>query len=275
MSIDIVIPVYNSEKSLYPLIDKISNILGKRPYKIILVNDNSNDSSLSILIEIANKNGNVKVIDLAKNFGQDSAIMAGLNFVDSELVVIMDDDLQHDPQYITNLENFMIKNNYDICYAFFDKKKQSIIKNFGSWLNDRLANIVLNKPKKIYLSPFKILRRSLVDKIKTYNGPYPYIDGLIFRYTSKINQIPVKHNSRKYGKGNYNLKKSISLWLRVLTSFSIFPLRFSTIIGLFSSFIGFLLGIYFIVIHFIGVDTPEGWPSIIVSVLFIGGIQLM
>ena len=97
MSIDIVIPVYNSEESLYSLIDKISNTLGKRPYKIILVNDKSNDNSLSILIEIAKKNDNVEVIDLAKNFGQDSAIMAGLKFVDSELVVILDDDLQHDP----------------------------------------------------------------------------------------------------------------------------------------------------------------------------------
>ena len=78
----------------------------------------------------------------------------------------MDDDLQHDPQYIINLENFMIKNNYDTCYAFYDKKKQSTIKNFGSWLNDRLANIVLNKPKNIYLSPFKILNGLLL-KIKT------------------------------------------------------------------------------------------------------------
>jgi undecaprenyl-phosphate 4-deoxy-4-formamido-L-arabinose transferase len=115
----------------------------------------------------------------------------------------------------------------------------------------------------------------LVEKIKKYDGPYPYIDGLIFRFTSNISELEIQHYNRFAGKGSYTLYKSISLWLRVLTNFSIIPLRFSTYVGIISSFVGFLLGLYFIGAHFLGLESPEGWPSLIVAILFIGGIQLL
>ena len=119
------------------------------------------------------------------------------------------------------------------------------------------------------------MRKSLVEMIIKYDGPYPYIDGLIFRYTVNITQVIVTHHKRFSGRGNYSILKSISVWLRVLTNFSIVPLRISTYVGILSSLIGFLLAILFILLHFLGVESPEGWPSLIVSVLLIGGIQLM
>ena len=187
----------------------------------------------------------------------------------------MDDDLQHNPSDILPLIDQLKKKNSDLCYGKYMVKKQSLFKNFGSWLNDKLANIVIKKPKNIYLSPYKVLKRSLVEKIKKYDGPYPYIDGLIFRFTSSISELEIQHFNRFAGRGSYTLYKSISLWLRVLTNFSIIPLRFSTYVGIISSFVGFLLGLYFIGAHFLGLESPEGWPSLIVTILFIGGIQLM
>jgi len=275
MKIDIVIPVYNSESCLLELSKQLSEKLENISHRIIYVNDNSSDNSWALLKQISKNTNNVIAINLAKNFGQDCAIMAGLTHTDGDYIVIMDDDLQHNPSDILPLIDQLKKKNADLCYGKYELKKQSLFKNFGSWLNDKLANIVLKKPHDIYLSPFKILKKSLVDKIIQYDGPYPYIDGLIFRYTTNITQVLVSHHKRFSGKSNYSIVKSISVWLRVLTNFSVIPLRISTYVGIFSSLIGFLLGILFIALHFLGIDSPEGWPSLMVSVLFIGGIQLM
>ena len=273
--LSIVIPVYNSEDSLANLTSKISEQLSDISHEIIYINDDSIDDSWGSLKTISSNKNNVISINLVKNFGQDCAIMAGLHHASGEYVVIMDDDLQHDPTDISSLYQAIINNDVDVCFARFNKKEQSLVKNMGSWLNDKVANIVIKKPNDIYLSPFKIVKMSLVKKIILYDGPYPYIDGLIFRYTSNFTSINVQHHKRQSGLGNYGLKKSISLWLRVLTNFSVIPLRISTIFGMFSAFIGFCLGIYFIVLYFLGVVEPEGWRSLFVSILFIGGIQLM
>ena len=95
-----------------------------------------------------------------------------------------------------------------MVYANFLKKKQSRIKNLGSWFNGKVAEIMIQKPKALYLSPFKIVRKTIVDEIIKYQGPYPYVDGLIFQTTSAITQIPIKHHKRVFGKGNYNFLKS-------------------------------------------------------------------
>lgn len=275
MKIDIVIPVYNSENCLAELVNQLEYSLNKYSYHIYFVNDHSKDKSWEKLKEITLQNKNITSINLAKNFGQDCAIMAGLNKTNGNYIVIMDDDLQHSPKDIIKMVNELKNSNTDVCYGKYQKTSQSNLKNIGSWLNDKLANIVIKKPKNIYMSPFKVISKNLKDKIINYDGPYPYIDGLIFRYTSKISDVEILQYQRFEGKGNYTLSKSISLWLRVLTNFSVIPLRISTYIGIISSLIGFILGLYFIVLHFVGIESPEGWPSIIVSVLFIGGIQLL
>ena len=274
-SISIIIPVYNSADCLDELTNQLKNELINQDVKIICINDHSTDNSWDLLKDISIHNKNIIAINLSKNFGQDCAIMAGLNHTNSDFAIIMDDDLQHSPSDILPLISQLEKTGANVCYGKYINKKQSLFKNFGSWLNDKLANIVIKKPKSIYMSPFKALSRSIVDEIIQYDGPYPYIDGLIFRFTSTITELEIKHHSRFAGKSNYSLYKSISLWLRVLTNFSIIPLRFSTYVGMVSSVVGFILGAFFITAHFIGIDSPEGWPSLIVSILFIGGIQLM
>ena len=274
-SLSIVIPVYNSENCVEELLTQLEEVLVLFDYEIILVDDKSIDKSWTILTHNFKKKANISIIKLSKNFGQDSAIMCGLHNTKKDYIVIMDDDLQHDPKYIPKLYDEIKKTKKDVCFANFHTKNQTLIKNFGSWLNGRLANIVIKKPKNIYLSPFKILSKDLVKKILTYDGPYPYVDGLIFRYTRQTTQIDIKHNKRFSGKGNYSISKSISVWLRVLTNFSIIPLRIATSIGILSAFVGFTMGLYFIYLAIIGGITLKGWSSLIVSVLFIGGVQLI
>jgi len=114
----------------------------------------------------------------------------------------------------------------------------------------------------------------VVDEILKYDGPYPYVDGLLFRITQNITQVSVEHHERYAGKGNYNLIKSIRVWLRLATNFSVLPLRIATFLGFVSSGIGFILALYFLFRKITG-DPPMGWASLIVTVLFLGGIQLV
>ena len=274
--ISVVIPVYNSQDCLSELVKRLTDVLDSigKTYEIVLVNDFSPDNSWNKIVELCKVYDNLKGINLRRNFGPDCAIMAGLNNSSGEYVIIMDDDLQHDPKDIPALLSGLEK-GYDICYGLFKTKKQSWFKNLGSWFNGRMAEIVIKKPKDVYLSPYKAIKRGVIDEIIKYDGPYPYIDGLIFRTTRNITQVETKHHERYAGKGNYNLIKSIRVWLRLATNFSIFPLRIATVLGFIASLIGFILGLYFIIMHILNGQAPMGWASLIISVLFIGGIQLV
>ncbi len=276
IKVSVVIPVYNSEHCLDELVKRLTHVLGDlgKTYEIILVNDCSPDNSWLKLTELCGIYSMLKGINLRRNFGQDSAIMAGLNYSSGESIIIMDDDLQHNPADIPALLGGLEK-GYDVCYALFNTKRQSWFKNLGSWFNGKVANVVIRKPKEIYLSPYKAIKRGVVEEIIKYDGPYPYVDGLLFRVTRSITQTIVQHHERYAGKGNYNLRKSIRVWMKLATNFSVIPLRIATFLGFVASGIGLTLAMVFIIQILLGASPPKGWASLIVSVLFLGGIQLM
>ena len=274
--LSIVIPVFNSAASLEPLVEKIESSLNPANYsfEVIFVDDCSEDDSSSCLNSILKKHHNITVIELRKNFGQDNAIMAGLEHASGAKIVIMDDDLQHNPSDIISLDKHLT-HDVDVCYANFVVKKQAWFKNLGSKFNHFCANILLNKPKEIYLSPFKILDAGIKEEILKYKGPYPYVDGLIFRSTLRVKQIEVEHSVRFSGRGNYTLLKSIKVWLKLVTNFSILPLRLATLSGFIFAGIGFILAIIFIINYFYESQAPQGWSSVAVLILCFGGIQLI
>ena len=276
LQVSVVIPVYNSEDCLNELTVRLAGVLDSlgKAYEIVMVNDCSLDNSWRKITELCEMYDKLRGINLRKNFGQDSAIMAGLNHSSGESVVIMDDDLQHDPVDIPSLLAELVR-GYDVCYACFTTKKQSWFKNFGSWFNDKVANLILKKPKEIYLSPYKAIKREVVDEVIKYDGPYPYVDGLLFRVTCNVTQVIAQHHERYAGKVNYNLRKSLRVWLKLATNFSVLPLRIATFLGFLSSGLGFILVIVFIIQILLGASPPQGWASLFISVLFLGGIQLI
>ena len=193
--------------------------------------------------------------------------MAGFSKASGDYVVVMDDDLQHDPRDIRKLVRGLEKGDYDVCFARFPKKKQKFWKNIGSWINGKMAELTISKPRHIYLSPFKILQKEIVDEIIKYEGPYPYVDGIIFSITQNVMQIDIDHHERYRGESNYTLIKSFAVWLKLMTSFSVFPLRIATLIGIFASIFGFLLAMYYLTRYlFIG-STVEGWTSLMIMLL--------
>jgi undecaprenyl-phosphate 4-deoxy-4-formamido-L-arabinose transferase len=276
MQLSIVVPVYRSAECLPELARRVEEEVGRcfLSYELILVNDDSPDPSWEVIVRLAREHDFITGVNLRKNAGQDNAIMAGLSLATGEVIVIMDDDLQHDPSDIVVLHRY-IERGFDVVYAHFERKKQALWKNFGSWVNDWFAVLTLGKPKNIYMSPYKAMRREVLHEITKYAGPYPYVDGLIFTVTSNITQVPATHHARFAGKSNYDLLKSVGVWLKLATGFSVVPLRMATLLGGIISLFAFVLAAYFVLQTLIWAEAPEGWASTIVAVLFIGGIQLI
>ena len=272
--ISVVVPVYKSEKCIPELTKQISDALKDFNWELILVNDCSPDNSWAEIKKVAAENNNIAGINLRKNGGQDLAILAGLNHAKGKWIVIMDDDLQHSPYDIPKLYA-QAQKGFDVVYADFKQKKQKLWKNLGSWLNGKVSEITLGKPKGIYLSPFKIISGAVVKEMCKLNNLFPYIDGLIFQVTKDITQINIEHHKREYGKSNFTLVKSMQVFFRMMFGFSTFPLNFATYIGFFSSTMGFALAIYLLVKFLLGLEPLTGWTSLIMVILILGGLILL
>lgn len=275
MDLSIVIPVYQSANILPRLLDEIfSSIPVGLKFEVILVNDRSPDDSWLVIKRLAENCSNVIGLNLRKNAGQHNAIMAGLREASGEVVVMMDDDLQHPPRYIPEFLR-EIHNGSDVCYSRFIKMQQKYWKVFGSRFNGFVANLLLDKPKDLYLSPYKAISKAVRDLVVDYDGPYPYVDGLILLHTDNISTIDVEHQERSIGVGNYSFGKSLSLWVMMATGFSVKPLRLATLMGFVISLIAFMLiiGLFFLKVY--SQIEIQGWTSLAIIGLFMGGVQLI
>ncbi|MCJ8142806.1 glycosyltransferase family 2 protein [Ancylobacter sp. A5.8] len=278
IALSLVIPVYRSMDVLPKLVETIETCLANSDYsgryEIVLVNDCSPDGSWAVIEELSATHPQIRGISLRKNAGQHNATMAGLKFARGEVIVIMDDDLQHPPEAITELAR-RIEDGADVCYTRYRNRKHAAWKRWGSWFNDRMAVHLINKPRGLYLSSFKALRRDVVETILLYNGPYPYVDALILNATNNITSIEIDHQARHAGESNYNLRRLVSLWLKMATGSSIFPLRLATISGfvLAAASLIFLMTVIFQkIMH---PETQPGWTSVMATLLLIGGLQMV
>ncbi|WP_205957985.1 glycosyltransferase family 2 protein [Flavivirga algicola] len=276
-AISIVIPVYNGENSIANLVtDLIDRLSISYSLEIVLVNDCSPDNSEAVCLSIFEKHKSiVKFLSLSKNVGEHNAVMAGLNQVTGNFTVIMDDDFQNPVMEVVKLIEFAIVSKHDVIYTYYDKKEHSFFRNLGSRFNDKVATILLKKPKDLYLSSFKIMNKFLVKEIIKYDLPFPYIDGLILRTTNSIGKLEVRHDKRINGASNYTLKKLVSLWMNMFTNFSILPLRFSMIVGFVFSLFGFGYGLFAVIEKLFNPHLPIGYTALIVLVSVFSGIQLM
>jgi glycosyltransferase involved in cell wall biosynthesis len=273
LEISIVIPVYNSSSIIEELHKQIAQSMIVS-YEIIFVNDCSKDDSWKKIVEISKQFPNITGIHLRKNSGQDNALLAGLRIAKGNYCVIMDDDLQHNPKDIIALYN-ECKKGYDVCFANFNSLKQTTVKNIGSTTNGRMAELLVSKPKGIYLSPFKIINKSTVSEIAKFAGPYPYIDGIILTITQNLCQVAVEHQTRFSGKSNYTFSKSVSVFMKLFTGFSVLPLRLATITGCIATAVGSILLIKYLYDYFIAKNFIEGWTTVVVLIILFGGLILI
>jgi glycosyltransferase involved in cell wall biosynthesis len=279
--VSVVVPVYRSEACLEALVTAIDAALGEAglDYEVILVNDGSPDRSWSVVESLCRGNSHVVGIDLRRNFGQDNAILTGLRVARGRAVTIMDDDLQHDPRDLPALLAKLEEDQADVVYADFRRKYQRPWKNLGSWFNGKVAEWVIDKPPGIYLSPYKVIRPEIAELISRFEGPEPYVDGLIFQVTTRITQVRVEHHERFAGRSNYTFVRSLRVWARLATSFSIMPLRLVTWCGFFLAALGVGLAVFVIGYRIVRPENFEyavaGWASLMVTQLLTASARMV
>lgn len=275
LKLSVCIPVYNGAKSIEQLVAETKQELAQDyELEIVLVNDFSPDNSDEVCKSLAQSEACVKYISLRKNYGEHGAVMCALNYATGDYAAIIDDDFQNPPSQIRLLVEEATK-GFDVVYSKFNVKNHANYRNLGSRFNDLTATWLLDKPKDLYLSSFKVLNREIIDMLIQYQGPSPYIDGLILRATRSITVVEVEHHSRREGESNYTLSKLAALWLNMFINFSIKPLRSFALFGLFVMSMSFIAATIFIVQKILDPSLQIGWTSIMVSILFFSGVQIV
>ncbi|GAB2796054.1 glycosyltransferase family 2 protein [Rhabdobacter roseus] len=272
MKLSVIIPVYNSEHTLGTLVERLQQTLALIPFEIVLVNDGSRDRSEAVGFQLAQKYPNVRFLSLRRNYGEFNAVMCGLNWAYGQYCVIIDDDFQNPPEEILKLVETAETGRYDVVYSHYAKKEHATYRNLGSKAVNWLTSYLLQKPKDLYLSSFKLIRQEVVQEVIKYQGPYPYIDGLLLRITRHIGTVQVAHQKREEGTSNYTWRKLISLFLNILFCYSSLPIRLFMPVGLGLFGLGSLLLLFLFFQWVIGPD-PKGWQVVTATLIFIGGIQ--
>lgn len=275
--VSFIIPCYRSEKTLEGVINEIRDTmqtLTAYQYDIFLINDCSPDNTFEVIRKLCNQYDNITGISLAKNFGQHSALMAGLRKSDGDIVVCLDDDGQTPANEVGKLLAG-IEEGSDVVYAQYESKKHSAFRNFGTWMNDIMTRVMLGKPKDLHLTSYFAAKRFVVESMLAYEKSYPYIIGLVLRATKNITNVPVNHRSREIGASGYTMKKLLGLWFNGFTAFSILPLRIATVAGSICAGVGFLYGIYTIIKRFVNPNVPMGFSALMSALVFFGGMIMI
>ncbi|MGI9316597.1 MAG: glycosyltransferase family 2 protein [bacterium] len=274
MKYSVVIPVYNTVKPLEELVARIEEVFNllEVEYEVIMVDDcSSNTQTWTTLESIALKNPAVTAIQLSRNFGQQPATLCGLAEAVGDYMITMDDDLQHSPEDIPQLIH---KNDHDIVIGQFSEKKHSLFKRATSRIKSYFDTILIGKPHNIRLSPFRMINRTTVDGMLAINTPSPFIPALMFHVSKDVVGVTFEHHSRKEGKSNYTFGKMLGVFNNLIIGNSSFLLKTIGYLGVIIAFCSLIYASFIVVEQLIKPTLVPGWTSVIVSILFVGGLLL-
>ncbi len=280
MKISFVIPCYRSEKTIEGVVSEIKFVVSQRPeveYEIVMVSDHSPDGVYQVIERMcAADPKHLKGLEFARNFGQPAAQMAGFARTTGDVVFSLDDDGQAPVESLYGLIDKLLDGNYDIVYGVYPKKKHSIFRNFGSYINHLMAVSLIGVPNDLHPTSYFAVRRYIVDEVLKYDGPFPYLSGLVFRITRNVGAVEVLHRDRASGASGYTFAKLLKLWTNGFTAFSIKPLRMATYAGLICAMLGFIFGSWIVVKKlFLNPGTPVGYSSLMSVLLFVGGMIML
>jgi glycosyltransferase involved in cell wall biosynthesis len=276
LAISIVIPVYNSARTLERLHARLTATLGAlgQSYEIILIDDGSRDESWVGLEALrAIDPVHVVAVQLMRNYGQHNALMCGLEMARGAHVVTMDDDLQNPPEEIPKMLAHIERNGLDLVYGCPNDRKHAGWRNLGSALVWQFYRTVFRNP--VMPTPFRVMRHQLAKSVMFYDLNFTYLDGLLAWCTSRIGAVEVEHHSRAEGKSNYSISKLLVLALNLYTNFSLLPLQIVSGMGLLTACSGFLLGAFYLIQYLVSNILVPGFASTIIAVLILGGAQLL
>ncbi|MBR1472473.1 MAG: glycosyltransferase family 2 protein [Lachnospiraceae bacterium] len=275
--ISFIIPCYRSAQTIGGVVAEIRekmNTLEEYDHEIILVNDCSPDDTYAVIREMASGDARITAIDFARNFGQHSALMAGLRQSKGDIVICLDDDGQTPASEADRLLE-ALEQGADVAYARYSHKKHSLFRNFGSYVNEKMAEFMLDKPKTLYVSSYFAAKRFIVNDMIRYENSYPYVIGLVLRTTRNIVNVDINHRNREVGQSGYSLKKLLGLWMNGFTSFSVKPLRIATVLGVIAALAGFIYGIVIVIQRFVLPGRVLGFASLAAILVFFGGMIMI
>lgn len=274
-TISVVVPVYNSQESLELLSDRLCRVLKdhSEKFEVIFVNDGSRDKSWNLICKIADSNQAVKGINLMRNYGQHNALLAGIRMAQYDLIVTIDDDLQHPPEEIPKLLE-KLDEGYDVVYGATEEGKHSLSRNIASQVTKLAFQSIMHVRVARKISAFRVFRISLRDAFEGYHAPHPSIDVLLSWATTRFSFVEVKHNTRQIGKSNYTFLKLVSHALTMATGYSTMPLRVASILGFTFTVFGFFILIYVLTKYFIYGSPVAGFPFLASTISIFAGVQL-
>ncbi len=273
----VVIPVFNEEHNVNLLYGRLLGVMKSldKTYRFIFVNDGSRDNTLVKLKELASKDRQVKYIDLSRNFGHQVAVTAGLHFSKGKRVVIIDADLQDPPELIADMENKM-NEGWNVVYARRRQRKgESFFKRFTARLFYRLLKSITSVDIPVDTGDFRMMDWKVVEVLNRMPEQHKFIRGMVSWVGFKQTYVEYDRDQRHSGKTGYTFSKMLRFAIDGITGFSNIPLKVATWIGFSISGISFLLILYTLYARFVARDYVEGWASLMISILFIGGIQLI
>jgi dolichol-phosphate mannosyltransferase/undecaprenyl-phosphate 4-deoxy-4-formamido-L-arabinose transferase len=271
----IVIPVYGTSKSLIEIAERIKAVFQNMPdnrYELLFVNDSSpNTETATTLQQIYQNDSNVSIISFTKNFGQQAATLCGIHHANGDYIITMDDDLQHKPEDIPKL---MQSESHDVVIATFPIKKHPLPRRIASRCKGWFDRIILKKPKHIKLTAFRLINRCIADGLKDCQTPYPFISAMLFRITADIKNVTLQHQTRLEGHSQYTIWKMIGVFSNLIINNSYLLLRILGFIGMGGFLLSIAFSAYLIIRYYFYGFGVTGWASLILSVVFFGGLTL-
>ena len=271
----ILVPVYNEEKNIPILLERFSNILSELIcYEVVFIDDGSTDQTLDIIKRSCEDMSNVYYVSLARNFGHQNALKAGIDVCRGDLVISLDADLQHPPELIPKMLKLW-QSGYDIVYTCRKNDENiGVLKRLSSiffyWSMNKISNLDL-KPG---VADFRLINKKALESIKKYKETDLFFRGLIAGIGFKQIGIEYTPAKRIHGKTKYTFRKMVSLAISGITGYSIFPLRVLTMVGFLFSIFSFLYGVYAVGVRFLSHYVVPGWTSMMAGIYFLGGLQL-
>lgn len=268
----LIVPVYNSASTLPKLLEACEHSLSLDDTQIIFINDFSSDNSWEVLLQLKKQSQiDLILVSLASNFGQHAALFCGLQYAEGEYIVTLDDDLQHHPREIEKLAEAIESENADLVYGIYAQKEHGALRNMGSVVFAAIVNKFASTP--LQGSSFKLMRKSLVEKVLHHPHYNFYLDEVIAWYSKKTSFTQVEHGKRLHGSSGYSPVSLIKMSIGILLNYTALPLKFITGLGILSSLISFGVGIFYMY-EKLNNDAQVGFTAIIVSIFFSTGLIL-
>jgi len=273
--LSIVVPVYNSAGTVRMLVERIGRVLcdGDWTHEIVLINDGSRDDTWKCLVDLASERPDLQVLDMMRNYGQHNALLAGIRHARGDIIVTMDDDLQHPPEEIPKLLA-ALAGGYDVVYGVPAAEQHGLWRDLASQLTKLALSSVMDARTARHVSAFRAFRTEMRKAFAAYNGPFVSIDVLLTWATSRFGSVIVTHQARLIGDSQYTVRKLATHALNMMTGFSTWPLRIASLVGFTFTLLGLSVLCFVIVNYFVRGSSVPGFPFLASIVAIFSGAQM-